>query len=159
MPTESVLPGLLIPDRCTLHSSTDVGSPAIHRDWNKGVFLIEDGSKPVAGWTRLAVGASCAGVSALDDGFCSVCDRGRHLLRPQQIAKIRLRRRGLDQHVSGGWITAEYSMLPYSTLTRRARDITKRLRRLKAVYVITRLSVKFGATSNLTARVCLARGA
>jgi ribonuclease PH len=30
-----------------------------------------------------------------------------------------------DQHVSGGWITAEYSMLPYSTLTRRPRDITK----------------------------------
>jgi ribonuclease PH len=30
-----------------------------------------------------------------------------------------------DQHVSGGWITAEYSMLPYSTLTRRPRDLTK----------------------------------
>jgi ribonuclease PH len=30
-----------------------------------------------------------------------------------------------DQHVAGGWITAEYSMLPYSTLTRRPRDITK----------------------------------
>jgi ribonuclease PH len=30
-----------------------------------------------------------------------------------------------DQHVAGGWITAEYSMLPYSTLARRARDITK----------------------------------
>ena len=30
-----------------------------------------------------------------------------------------------DQHVSGGWITAEYSMLPYSTLTRRPRDIVK----------------------------------
>jgi ribonuclease PH len=30
-----------------------------------------------------------------------------------------------DQHVSGGWITAEYSMLPYSTLTRRTRDVTK----------------------------------
>ncbi|HEV3064701.1 MAG TPA: hypothetical protein VGX93_05130, partial [Chthoniobacterales bacterium] len=27
-----------------------------------------------------------------------------------------------DQGVSGGWITAEYSMLPYSTLTRRPRD-------------------------------------
>ena len=30
-----------------------------------------------------------------------------------------------EQNVSGGWITAEYSMLPYSTLTRRPRDITK----------------------------------
>jgi ribonuclease PH len=30
-----------------------------------------------------------------------------------------------DQKVSGGWITAEYSMLPYSTLERKARDITK----------------------------------
>lgn len=30
-----------------------------------------------------------------------------------------------DQRVPGGWITAEYSMLPYSTLTRKPRDITK----------------------------------
>ena len=30
-----------------------------------------------------------------------------------------------EQGVSGGWITAEYSMLPYSTLTRRPRDISK----------------------------------
>jgi ribonuclease PH len=30
-----------------------------------------------------------------------------------------------DQNVSGGWITAEYSMLPYSTLQRKARDSTK----------------------------------
>jgi ribonuclease PH len=30
-----------------------------------------------------------------------------------------------EQNVSGGWITAEYSMLPYSTLQRKARDITK----------------------------------
>ena len=30
-----------------------------------------------------------------------------------------------DQGVSGGWITAEYSMLPYSTVTRRPRDISK----------------------------------
>ncbi|MBV9489737.1 MAG: ribonuclease PH [Verrucomicrobia bacterium] len=30
-----------------------------------------------------------------------------------------------DQRVSGGWITAEYSMLPYSTLTRRSRDIAR----------------------------------
>jgi ribonuclease PH len=30
-----------------------------------------------------------------------------------------------DQGVSGGWITAEYSMLPYSTLTRKSRDINK----------------------------------
>jgi ribonuclease PH len=30
-----------------------------------------------------------------------------------------------DQKVTGGWITAEYSMLPYSTLQRKARDITK----------------------------------
>src|SRR5947209_7167826 len=30
-----------------------------------------------------------------------------------------------DQNVSGGWITAEYSMLPYSTLQRKGRDITK----------------------------------
>ncbi len=30
-----------------------------------------------------------------------------------------------DQEVVGGWITAEYSMLPYSTLQRKARDITK----------------------------------
>src|SRR5580704_11706716 len=30
-----------------------------------------------------------------------------------------------EQEVSGGWITAEYSMLPYSTLTRKARDISK----------------------------------
>ena len=30
-----------------------------------------------------------------------------------------------DQNVTGGWITAEYSMLPYSTLQRKARDSTK----------------------------------
>jgi ribonuclease PH len=30
-----------------------------------------------------------------------------------------------EQNVSGGWITAEYSMLPYSTLERKPRDITK----------------------------------
>src|SRR5580698_4480812 len=30
-----------------------------------------------------------------------------------------------EQGVVGGWITAEYSMLPYSTLTRKARDINK----------------------------------
>jgi ribonuclease PH len=30
-----------------------------------------------------------------------------------------------EQGVTGGWITAEYSMLPYSTLDRKARDITR----------------------------------
>lgn len=30
-----------------------------------------------------------------------------------------------DQGVAGGWLTAEYSMLPYSTLERKARDITR----------------------------------
>ena len=30
-----------------------------------------------------------------------------------------------EQGVTGGWITAEYSMLPYSTLQRKARDISK----------------------------------
>jgi ribonuclease PH len=30
-----------------------------------------------------------------------------------------------EQNVTGGWITAEYSMLPYATLTRKARDISK----------------------------------
>ncbi len=30
-----------------------------------------------------------------------------------------------EQNVLGGWITAEYSMLPYSTLQRKARDISK----------------------------------
>ena len=30
-----------------------------------------------------------------------------------------------EQKVDGGWITAEYSMLPYSTLTRKPRDISK----------------------------------
>jgi ribonuclease PH len=30
-----------------------------------------------------------------------------------------------EQSVSGGWITAEYSMLPYSTLTRKQRDSSK----------------------------------
>ncbi len=30
-----------------------------------------------------------------------------------------------EQKVSGGWITAEYSMLPYSTLQRKHRDISK----------------------------------
>ena len=29
------------------------------------------------------------------------------------------------QNVKGGWLTAEYSMLPYSTLERKQRDITK----------------------------------
>ena len=29
-----------------------------------------------------------------------------------------------EQGVTGGWITAEYSMLPYSTLQRKTRDIT-----------------------------------
>ena len=30
-----------------------------------------------------------------------------------------------SQKISGGWITAEYSMLPYSTLDRKQRDISK----------------------------------
>ena len=30
-----------------------------------------------------------------------------------------------EQGVTGGWITAEYSMLPYSTLTRKPRDSSK----------------------------------
>lgn len=30
-----------------------------------------------------------------------------------------------EQAVAGGWITAEYSMLPYSTLQRKQRDISK----------------------------------
>ncbi len=30
-----------------------------------------------------------------------------------------------EQNVSGGWITAEYSMLPYSTLGRKPRDVAK----------------------------------
>src|ERR1051325_2805468 len=30
-----------------------------------------------------------------------------------------------EQNVPGGWITAEYAMLPYSTLTRKQRDSTK----------------------------------
>lgn len=30
-----------------------------------------------------------------------------------------------EQNVAGGWITAEYSMLPYSTLQRKSRDISK----------------------------------
>src|SRR5881392_4047795 len=30
-----------------------------------------------------------------------------------------------DQGVTGGWVTAEYSMLPYSTTTRKQRDIAK----------------------------------
>src|SRR5438309_926376 len=30
-----------------------------------------------------------------------------------------------EQSVIGGWLTAEYSMLPYSTTTRKPRDISK----------------------------------
>ena len=30
-----------------------------------------------------------------------------------------------EQNVKGGWLTAEYSMLPYSTLQRKPRDISK----------------------------------
>ena len=30
-----------------------------------------------------------------------------------------------EQGVTGGWLTAEYSMLPYSTNTRKPRDISK----------------------------------
>src|SRR2546423_12816196 len=30
-----------------------------------------------------------------------------------------------EQSVTGGWITAEYSMLPYSTLQRKQRDVSK----------------------------------
>src|SRR6266487_4376648 len=30
-----------------------------------------------------------------------------------------------EQGVTGGWLTAEYSMLPYSTQTRKPRDIVK----------------------------------
>ncbi len=30
-----------------------------------------------------------------------------------------------EQNVSGGWLSAEYSMLPYSTTTRKPRDIAK----------------------------------
>src|SRR3954453_6406198 len=30
-----------------------------------------------------------------------------------------------EQSVTGGWLTAEYSMLPYSTTSRKPRDISK----------------------------------
>lgn len=30
-----------------------------------------------------------------------------------------------EQNVTGGWLTAEYSMLPYSTQTRKPRDVAK----------------------------------
>src|SRR5437879_11606878 len=30
-----------------------------------------------------------------------------------------------EQNVSGGWLTAEYSMLPYSTQQRKPRDIAR----------------------------------
>jgi ribonuclease PH len=30
-----------------------------------------------------------------------------------------------EQNVAGGWVTAEYSMLPYSTVTRKQRDIAR----------------------------------
>src|SRR2546425_13248704 len=30
-----------------------------------------------------------------------------------------------EQKVTGGWLTAEYSMLPYSTTTRKPRDVAK----------------------------------
>src|SRR5256886_9991967 len=30
-----------------------------------------------------------------------------------------------EQSVTGGWLTAEYSMLPYSTTTRKQRDIAR----------------------------------
>jgi ribonuclease PH len=30
-----------------------------------------------------------------------------------------------EQNVPGGWLTAEYSMLPYSTLARKPRDVSK----------------------------------
>src|SRR2546421_1188937 len=30
-----------------------------------------------------------------------------------------------EQSVSGGWLTAEYAMLPYATVTRKQRDIAK----------------------------------
>ncbi len=30
-----------------------------------------------------------------------------------------------EQNVSGGWLTAEYSMLPYSTAPRKQRDVTR----------------------------------
>jgi ribonuclease PH len=30
-----------------------------------------------------------------------------------------------EQNVTGGWLTAEYSMLPYSTTTRKQRDVAK----------------------------------
>src|ERR1700738_354600 len=30
-----------------------------------------------------------------------------------------------EQSVTGGWLTAEYSMLPYSTTTRKPRDIVR----------------------------------
>ena len=30
-----------------------------------------------------------------------------------------------EQGVTGGWLTAEYSMLPYSTTSRKARDISR----------------------------------
>lgn len=30
-----------------------------------------------------------------------------------------------EQNVTGGWLTAEYSMLPYSTLTRKPREVSK----------------------------------
>src|SRR5437899_11390098 len=32
-----------------------------------------------------------------------------------------------EQGVAGGWLTAEYSMLPYATLPRKPRDVGERL--------------------------------
>jgi len=31
----------------------------------------------------------------------------------------------IEQNLPGGWVTSEYSMLPYSTLSRKARDISR----------------------------------
>src|ERR1051326_432396 len=40
-----------------------------------------------------------------------------------------------EQGVTGGWITAEYSMLPYSTLQRKQRDIDRKSTRLNSSHI------------------------
>jgi ribonuclease PH len=99
----------LLPDTKNMEASPDLDKPV--RDFNR----TEEGLRE---W-RVS-----ANVAPYADGSVLIATGKTQVICAVTIENA-VPRWMKDQHVSGGWITAEYSMLPYSTLTRRPRDITK----------------------------------
>lgn len=56
-----------------------------------------------------------------------------------------------EQNVPGGWLTAEYSMLPYSTLSRKARDSSRGKQDGRSVEIQRLIGRALRATVDLTA--------